>query len=216
VDVPELLERAAVMVPLGVTSDAGAAVADVREYLDHNEWEVAVDLLAELDEGWPVTTGWWDLLIEAAEQMWLPNAAAWYHWRRWETLRGCIRAELRLVPAAEGGRRTSVPGQGVLRPLWDIGLRTAAGSPDLQVARIWVEHMPELAAGGSGMIRLAPLTPASWRGLRPGHTITMHERRPVAGTAAIIETTKPVPGQPQPSRPDAGQRSLGATSNGRS
>ena len=179
------------MVAPTVTNEAGATVADAWEYLQHNEWEVALDILADLDEGWAVTTEWWDLLIEAAEMMWLAEPAGWCRWRRWEAVHGVVRAELRLVPAAEGGRRLPMPGHGVLRPLWDIGRRSAAGDPELHVARIWVEGAPELAAGGCGVVRLAPLTPVNWRALRPGQTIAMHERMPVAGIATVIETSVP-------------------------
>jgi hypothetical protein len=52
------------MVPPAVANEAGATVADAWEYLQHNEWDVAFDILADLDEGWSVTTEWWNLLIE--------------------------------------------------------------------------------------------------------------------------------------------------------
>jgi hypothetical protein len=51
-----------------------------------------------------------------------------------------------------------------------------------------VEYAPELAAGATGSVGLAPLTPANWRDLRPGQTITMHEDVPVVGIATIVET----------------------------
>ncbi|MFF5217480.1 hypothetical protein [Micromonospora sp. NPDC000442] len=47
-DVAGLLARAAAMVPADVVNEAGVTVVDVREYLDHDEWEVAFDLLADL------------------------------------------------------------------------------------------------------------------------------------------------------------------------
>jgi hypothetical protein len=49
VDVADLLARATAMVPADVVNEAGVTVADVREYLDHDEWEVALDLLADFD-----------------------------------------------------------------------------------------------------------------------------------------------------------------------
>jgi len=69
VDVVELLGRAAEIVPVDVVNEAGVTVADAREYLDHNEWEVALDLLADLYEGWRPPTQWWDLLVEAAPRV---------------------------------------------------------------------------------------------------------------------------------------------------
>ncbi|WP_307871834.1 hypothetical protein [Micromonospora sp. U21] len=165
-------------------------VADVREYLDHDEWEVALDLLMDLDTGWRPTTVWWDLLIDSAELMWLAGVAAWCRWGRWESLHGIVRAELRLLSPAEGGRRTPIPGKGILRPLWDLGRHTAAGDPGLLVARIWVESAPVLSPGATGSVRLGPLSPALWQHLQPGMTITMHEGQPAVGTATIIEASK--------------------------
>ncbi|MEU4426180.1 hypothetical protein AB0F81_36635 [Actinoplanes sp. NPDC024001] len=186
-NVADLLARAVGMLPPHVVNEAGRTVADVGEFLDHDEWEIALDFLADLDAGWRPPPVWWDLLIEAADLMVLADTAAWCRWGRWESIHGIIRAELTLIPPAQGGRTTAVPGRGVLRPLWDIGRRTAAGEPDLRVARVWVEYAPELPPGATGSVRLAPLVPGDWRDLQPGRTITMHERRPVAGTATIIE-----------------------------
>ncbi len=104
---------------------------------------------------------------------------------------GIIRAELRLHPPGKGARLTAIPGRGILHPLWDIGQRTAAGQPDLRVARVWVEHVPELAPGATGSIRFAPLDPPGWPSLRPGQPITMHEGVPMGGTGAIIAAVNP-------------------------
>ncbi|QOC95079.1 hypothetical protein D0Q02_29290 [Micromonospora craniellae] len=188
-DVADLLVRAAAMVPVDAVNEAGVTVMDVREYLDHGEWEVALGLLADLDTGWRPPTVWWDLLIDSAELMWLSDAVKWCRWGRWESIHGIVRAELRLLLPSEGGRRTPIPGKGILRPLWDLGRRTAEGDPDLLVARVWVESAPALSPGASGSVRLGPLSPALWRHLQPGMTITMHEGRPVVGTATIIEAS---------------------------
>ncbi|MEU4818220.1 hypothetical protein AB0G03_21445 [Micromonospora aurantiaca] len=187
--VAELLARAAAMVPADVANEAGVTRVDVREYLDHDEWEVALDLLADLDTGWRPPTVRWDLLIDSADVMGLSDAAAWCRWGRWESIHGIVRAELRLLSPAEGGRQNPVPGKGILRPPWDIGRRTAAGDPDLLVARIWVESALALPPAATGSVRLGPLSPALWRHLQPGMTITMHEGRPTVGTATIIETS---------------------------
>ncbi|MGY4900433.1 hypothetical protein ACWEEK_33280 [Micromonospora aurantiaca (nom. illeg.)] len=189
-DVADLLARAAAMVPADVANEAGVTRVDVREYLYHDEWEVALDLLAEdLGTGWRPPTAWWDLLIDSAELMGLSDAAAWCRWGRRESIHGIVRAELRLLSPAEGGRQTPIPGKGILRPLWDNGRRTAAGDPDLLVARIWVESAPAMPPAATGSVRLGPLSPALWKHLQPGMTITMHEGRPTVGTATIIETS---------------------------
>lgn len=62
------------MVPADVVNETGVTVVDVREYPDHDEWEVALDPLADLDTGWRPPTAWWDLLIDRAELMWLSDA----------------------------------------------------------------------------------------------------------------------------------------------
>jgi hypothetical protein len=182
VDVPELLRAAASALP-GASEELG-------NYLAHDEWELALDVLLDLGDEGPATTIFWQLLEAAAHRMRLARTAAWCAWRRREVLHGVIRAELRLVP---GARRTAIPGDGRLRPLWDIGLVTPAGAPDLAVALIWVEYAPELPPGGHSPIRLAPLTAVRWYHLRPGDPITMHEHRPVAGTAVITEVAFPAP-----------------------
>ncbi|NJP33735.1 hypothetical protein [Micromonospora thermarum] len=188
-DVPELLGRAACHVPVVAAGEAGTTVADANEYLDHDEWEIALDILVELGDAYRTETAFWDLLAEAARMMWLSRTERWCHWRRAEVVHGVVRADLQLVdPGVAGGRRTPIPGDGRLRPLWDMGAVTAAGDPDLSVARLWVESLPDLQPGGRAVVRLAPLSPQRWRRLVPGDVITMHEQRPVAGTATIVES----------------------------
>ncbi|TNY37848.1 hypothetical protein [Thermomonospora catenispora] len=189
-DIRDVLRQAVRRVPDSVVADGGVTAADVGELLDQDEWEVVLEFLIELGEAYPADPSWWDLLAEAARQLWLDRVEAWCLWRRYEAVHGVIRADLRLVPStAPGGRRLPVPARGVLRPLWDIGDVTAAGHPDLYVARIWVEDAPELPPGGRGTVRLAPLSPERWRRLAPGDVITMHEQAPVAGTATILEAS---------------------------
>lgn len=188
-DVPELLRRAARHVPAVATGAAGTTVADANEYLDHDEWEVALDILVELGDVYRSEIAFWDLLAEAARMMWQSRTERWCHWRRFEVVHGVVRADLQLVdPDVAGGRRTPIPGDGRLRPLWDIGDVTAAGDPDLYVARLWVEAQPDLQPGGRAVIRLAPLSPLRWRRLAAGDVITMHEQVPVVGTATIVES----------------------------
>ncbi|WP_344958317.1 hypothetical protein [Actinomadura miaoliensis] len=192
VDVRGLLREATCFVPAAVAVDGGVTATDACEYLEHDEWEVALHILVELGDAYPASTSFWDVLAQAARQMRLERTEAWCHWRCWEVVHGVIRADLQLVPSADpGGRRTPVPGAGVLRPLWHIGDVTAAGDPDMYVARIWVEDASELAPGARGSVRLAPLSSERWRRLAPGDVITMHERRPVAGTATITQVTFP-------------------------
>jgi hypothetical protein len=193
VDVPELLCRATDLVPADAKSDAGLGAEDIRDYLNHNEWEVALGILEDFDGIHWQTVEFWDLLTDAAQQMWLKHDAAWCQWRRGETLHGIIRADLQLVAPDAGGRRIPVPGTGQLRPMWAIGHTAPGGHADPHIAIIWVESAPEISPGGRGSIRLAPLTPANWRHLTPGDVITMHEQQPVSGTATITEIQHPLP-----------------------
>jgi hypothetical protein len=193
VDVPGLLRQAAGRLP------AWLPRADLDEHLGQDEWELALDVLLDRGDDHPATTTYFQILEEAAHRMGLERSAAWCAWRRREVLHGVVRAELRLTP---GGRRAAIPGAGTVRALWDIGLLTPRGEPDLAVARIWVEFAPDLPPGGSGSVRLAPQTATRWYHLRPGDPIAMHELRPYAGAATITEAV--FPGDPLVSRHDHG------------
>lgn len=190
-DVPDLLRCAADLVPVSARSEAGLSADDVREYLRHGEWEVAMVILEDFGGIRWQTIQYWDLLVAAAQQMWLGSDAAWFQWRRSETLHGLIRADLQLVAPDAGGRHLPVPGDGRLRPMWSIGRTTTEGHADLHIAFIWVESAPEIPPGGHGPVRLLPLTPLGWRHLEPGDVITMHEQRSVAATATITQVQRP-------------------------
>ncbi len=56
----------------------------------------------------------------------------------------------------------------------------------------WVEAQPDLQPGGRAVVRLAPLSPQRWRRLATGDVITMHEQRPAAGIATIVESVFPI------------------------
>lgn len=179
--------------PAIATGEAGTTVADANEYLDHDEWEVALDILVDLGDAYASESAYWDLLAEVARLLWLSRTERWCRWRRAEVARGLIRVDLQLVdPGVLGARRAPIPGEGHLRPFWAIGDVTAAGHTDLYVARIWVESQPDLQPGGRGVVRLAPLSPERWQRLSAGDVITMHEQRPLAGIATVIEAVFPV------------------------
>lgn len=189
---PDPLRQATALVPHAVTGATGTTVADAVEYLDHHEYGTALDILLELGEAHPAGESFWELLAAGAAEMNLGRTESWCHWRQAETRHGVIRVDLRLLdPALPSARRTAVPGDGRLRPLWHIGLRTRQGDPDLHVARIWVERAARLEPGACGPVRLAPLSPARWRHLRPGDQITMHEQAPPAGTATVTQASFP-------------------------
>jgi hypothetical protein len=178
-DVVDLLTRALAAVPDDIGPDAAAKVADAREYLDeHNEWGLALDVLADIEAGWWPPPSWWELLIEAAELMQLPESVRVCHWRRAESLHGIIRAEITLTD-----RKVPAPGRGVWRPVWEVG-----GQRLIAVALI--ENAPEIPPGGTGTVRLRPLTPELWLGVQPGQTIVVYEGKHPGGTGSIIEVRR--------------------------
>ncbi|MEV4744809.1 hypothetical protein AB0K21_00395 [Streptosporangium sp. NPDC049248] len=187
------LLKAARLCPVDIrTEETGISVADVLEYLEHDEWETALLLLEELGDAHPQLPEFWNLLADAARLMWLQEDADWCEWRCGEARNGAVRADLCLTSAEDGGRMSPIPLRGVLRPVWDIGLRTPEDEPLLGIARLWVEGRDPLEPGACGSVRLLPLTFEHWQHLKPGDVITMHEIRTPIGTARITEISLPV------------------------
>jgi hypothetical protein len=194
VDVPELLSQVTDLVPADARNEAGAGAGEVRECLRHAEWGVALGVLADFEGVAWQPVEFWELLADAAQEMWLTRDAAWCRWRAWETRHGIIRAELRLAPPDSGGRHEAVPGDGRLRPTWAIDRPASTdGHGDPHIAAIWVESAPEIPPGGRSPVRLAPLSPERWRHLKPGDMITMHGGRPATGTATITDVQRARP-----------------------
>ncbi|MER7057923.1 hypothetical protein [Streptomyces sp. NPDC000351] len=188
-----LLRRAVDQLSEDAAAENGQTVGDVREDIGRQEWEMVLSTLIEVGDIHPVSVDFWELLAEAARQMMLDRSCRWCEWRAWEVQHGTVRATLSLVGAEEGRRRTAFSGDGRLRPMWDIGNRNAGGERELSIARLWVEYTQELGPGETADVRLAPLSPEQWRHLKRGDVITMHEARPVAGTATVIEILPPRP-----------------------
>jgi hypothetical protein len=186
-----LLWQAVDLLPEDAVAENGQTVGDVRKDIELQEWEMALDVLIEIADVHPVSITIWEILTEAARQMMLDRSRRWCEWRGWEAKHGTVRATLTLLGADEGGRRSSFSGDGRLRPLWDIGNRTADGQQDLNIARLWVEFAPQLGPGETADVRLAPLQPEQWQHLKPGDVITMHEAKPAVGIAEIIEVLPP-------------------------
>ncbi|MFJ9434860.1 hypothetical protein ACIRQY_35200 [Streptomyces sp. NPDC101490] len=186
-----LLRQAVDLLPEDAVAENGQTVGDVREDVRRQEWEMVLGVLEEIGDAHPVSADFWELLAEAARQMMLDRSRRWCEWRGWEVQHGTIRATLSLMDGEEGGRRTAFSGDGRLRPMWDIGNRTAGGERELSIARLWVEFGPQLGPGETADVRLAPLQPGQWQHLKPGDVIFMHEAQPVAGIAEIIEVLPP-------------------------
>ncbi len=190
-DVVGMLEAASLLVPEGVATEDDVTVSEVWEYLAHDEWEVALDLLEGLGGAWSAPPGFWDDLERAADMMGFERSREWCRWRGAEARLGVIRADLVLRPAGETFRRTPIPGAGVLRPMWDIGNRRDDGARELDIARLWVEFAGDLAPGARAPVRLLPLTAERWRHLAPGARITLYETAVAGGTAEILEVRPP-------------------------
>ncbi|WP_321184048.1 hypothetical protein [Embleya scabrispora] len=191
VDAFTLLRQAVDLLPEDAVSDNGQTVGDVREDVGRQEWELVLGVLEEIGDVHPVSVDFWELLAEAARRMALDRSRRWCRWRAWEVRHGTVRATLHLMDPKEGGPRTAFPGDGRLRPMWDIGGRTTDGERALCVARLWVEFQPRLGPGETATVRLAPLRPQQWQHLEPGDVALMHQAQPVAGIAEIIEILPP-------------------------
>jgi hypothetical protein len=186
-----LLRQAVDLLPEDAVAKNGQTVGDVREDIGRQEWEMVLGVLIEIGDVHPGSVGFWDLLAEAAHQMMLDRSRRWCEWRGWEVQHGIVRATLSLLGKEEGGRRSAFAGDGQLRPMWDIGNRTADGQRELSIARLWVEYAQKLGPGETADVRLAPLRPERWRHVKGGDVITMHEAQPVVGTATVIEVRPP-------------------------
>ncbi|NEB41037.1 hypothetical protein [Streptomyces sp. SID14515] len=211
-DVVRMLEAASLLVPEGVATDNDMTVSDVWDYLAHDEWEVALDLLQALGGAWTAPAGFWDELARVAGALGFERSREWCWWREMETRSGVIRADLTLLPADEGPRRPPIPGGGVLRPMWDTGTGAwrDGGVPDraLDIARVWVEFARELEPGARAPVRLLPLNPARWTHLVPGDRITLYETAVPGGTATILEVRRPE-ARPPEVRPPGGKSPTG-------
>lgn len=186
-----LLKAARLCLADARSEKATVSAARVMEYLEDDDWEAALLLLEDFGGAHPQPPGFWSLLTDAAHLMCLKDAD-WYAWRSSEARSGAIRAELCLMRTEDGGRKRPVPPRGVLRPLWDVGRLTPEGDPLLSIASLWVEGYGALEPGACASVRLLPLRPEHWQHLDQGDVITMHEMRPHAGTARIIEVMPPV------------------------
>lgn len=164
----ELLQLAAGLVPAEIQNQ------DVLDHLDHEEWELVLDLLGEFDGNTWQTPRYWALLAEAAVQ--LDADEAWFQWRCVESIQGLLRIDLVLAHDAE-----PLPARGE-RPIWDL---TGAE----RAAALWIESKPELNPGERATARLRPFVPTGWAHLGRGDVIGLCGRSP--GTATIIEKVPP-------------------------
>ncbi|MFD9703396.1 hypothetical protein [Lentzea sp. NPDC059081] len=170
-EIGELLRFAVDLVPPEVRTE------DLRDYVDHEEWELVLDLLGEFGGNTWQTPRYWALLAEAATQMEADDA--WFQWRCVESIQGLWRVELTLAADAE-----PVQARGE-RPTWDV-----TGNQQ-RVAALWIESKPVLKAGETATARLRPFVPPAWAHLVRSDRITLLGSSP--GIATIIEKVPPRP-----------------------
>ncbi len=114
------------------------------------------------------------------------------NWESYETEHGYIRARVRLVGTADGGRSTPIFADGY-RPSWDLGHRMPSGELTLNDAAVTLIDVEVLQPGGVANARLHPLWPAAWLDVGPGTELPMHEGARVVGGAEIVMNKLIVP-----------------------
>jgi hypothetical protein len=102
---------------------------------------------------------------------------------------GFVRARLRLVAPEAGGLTEGVWDD--YRPNWGVGERLS-GDALMAGAPITIEAADAIAPGGTGLVRLHPMSWDAWTDVRPGQTIPMLEGPRIVGVAEVIEI---VPGE---------------------
>lgn len=170
-EIGELLRFAVDLVPPELRSD------DVLDHLDHEEWELVLDLLGDLEGNTWQTPRYWALLAEAATV--LDADEAWFQWRCVESVQGLLRVELTLSVDAEPLRARGE------RPTWDLT------GDERRLAALWIETKPTLGPGERATARLRPFVPQAWAHLGRGDVISLLGRSP--GTAKVVEKVPPRP-----------------------
>lgn len=159
-----------------------------REYLDHNELQLAADSLAEIgNERGDLPRAFWEALKYAYENMDLESDAQRCRFRIYEAEHGYIEARLTLLPTEDGGRRTPIFTD--YRPSWNIGNRAEDDTIELNDARVSLEDCKSLLPGHMGTVRLHPLLPDEWRRVREGDNLDMHEGARIVGRAVVLRAS---------------------------
>lgn len=110
-------------------------------------------------------------------------------WSEVEAEHWFVRAHLRLLSSAEGGRQTPIASG--YRSHWTFPPEVDEDGHD---APVTLETGPDvwLQPGEEADVRLHPLAPDLWPPLTPGLELTMREGARVVGVAEIIEVVHPV------------------------
>ena len=106
-----------------------------------------------------------------------------------ERERGYIRARLRLLPQAEGGRKTAITHD--YRCDWDIGNVGDDGEQTINGGPLTLEQVDELEPGQEAIVRIHPFVPEFWHDVVPSMSINAHEGPRVVGVAEVVEVVPP-------------------------
>jgi len=109
-------------------------------------------------------------------------------WAATEHECGYIRARLRLLTTAQGGRHTPI--YSGYRSHWAFppGFRQEGHD-----APLTLELTITLAPGEEAMVRLHPIAPDLWPQVAPGLRLSMFEGARLVGLADVVEVVPPVP-----------------------
>ena len=140
-------------------------------------------LIAGLD---PIRTGSdvWCTIRMAAEECGDTYLVEMCRWREVEARCGYVGAHLSLLAATEGGR--TKPVFTGYRSSWDVGNRLR-GELVLNDGPLTLEECESVQPGGSARIRIHPLDIPSWRLVRSGQVIHLHEGSRRYGSATVTE-----------------------------
>ena len=96
-----------------------------------------------------------------------------------------VRARLRMLPAAEGGRRRPIS-SGYRSNCW-LGRTTANGEREYNDAVVYLESAAELHPGEDAVVRIQPVFPDYWTEVGVGSGIEVCEGSRVVGLAVVLD-----------------------------
>ena len=160
---------------------------DFEDYLDHNELELAADVLLDFGDEQPdKSESFWTALKYAYENMGFGQQAKLCQFRIYEVANGFVEARLTLA-SQEQGRSRGISTD--YRPDWNIGNRTESGEMEINGAPVTLEDASMIDPGETGVVRLHPLLPEIWQQVVVGQRIDMHEGARVIGHAVVLRVT---------------------------
>ena len=158
---------------------------EVQEYIDHNEFEVALVLLADrADERGGASVAFWNAAAQAAKSMGARKWATTYSTLRWGAEHGYLEAEVTVNQVRKQPIFTGY------RAAWRVD-QVERDLLEVHDAPLLLMYRDRIEPGDSGRARLFPVRPELWPVLEPGDEITMHEGVREVGSARIIAVHPP-------------------------